>query len=55
MDQPSVRTTYQEQLRPTPHQERQLDSVVWRCRTLYNVALEQRITAWTRCHVCITR
>jgi putative transposase len=55
MDQPSVRTTYKEQLRPTPHQERALEQVLWRCRTLYNVALEQRSTAWTRCHVCITR
>jgi putative transposase len=29
--------------------------VLWRCRTLYNTALEQRITAWQRCHVCLTR
>src|SRR5262249_36166259 len=26
-----------------------------RCRTLYNTALEQRITAWERCHVSVTR
>jgi putative transposase len=25
------------------------------CRTLYNAALQQRITAYQRCHVCITR
>jgi putative transposase len=25
------------------------------CRTLYNTALEQRITAWQRCCVCLTR
>jgi hypothetical protein len=55
MDQHSVRTTYQEQLRPTPHQERQLEAVLWRCRTRYTVALDQRSTAWTRCHVCSTR
>jgi putative transposase len=55
MDQPSVRTTYQEKLRPTPHQERQLEAVLWRCRTLYNTALEHRITAWQRCHVSISR
>ena len=42
------RTTYQEKLRPTPEQERQLEAVLWRCRTLYNVALEQRITWWRR-------
>jgi putative transposase len=47
--------TYKEKLRPTPHQERQLEAVLWRCRTLYNVALEHRITAWTRCHVSVSR
>jgi putative transposase len=47
--------TYKEKLRPTPTQERQLELVVWRCRALYNVALEQRITAWQRCHVSVTR
>jgi putative transposase len=55
MDQPSVRKTSQEQLRPTPTQERQLEAILWRCRALYNVALEQRITAYQRCHVSITR
>jgi putative transposase len=55
MDQQSVRKTYKEKLRPTPQQERRLEAVLWRCRTLYNVALEHRITAWTRCHVSITR
>jgi putative transposase len=43
--------TYKEKLRPT----RELERVLWRCRTLYNTALEQRITAWERCHVSITR
>jgi putative transposase len=55
MDQPSVRKTYKEQLRPTRTQERALEQVLWRCRTLDNVALEQRITAWRRGHVCSTR
>jgi Helix-turn-helix domain len=50
-----MRKTCKEKLKPTPTQERQLEVVLWRCRTLYNVALEQRITAWQRCHVCITR
>jgi putative transposase len=49
------RKTYQEKLRPTPTQERALEHVLWCCRTLYNTALEQRITAWQRCHVSITR
>ena len=29
--------------------------VLWHCRTLYTVALEQCITAWVRCHVLLTR
>jgi len=37
--------TYKQKLRLTLAQERQLEEVVWRCRTLYNTALEQRITA----------
>ena len=51
----TVRKTYKEKLRPTPEQERQLEVVLWRCRTLYNVALEQRKTAWERCHVSVRR
>jgi putative transposase len=50
----TVRTTYKEKLRPTPQQERQLEAVGWRCRTLYYAALEQRITAWQRCHVSVS-
>ena len=50
-----VRKTYKEKLRPTPAQERALDEVLWRCRTLYNIALEHRITAWQRCHVSVSR
>ena len=51
----TVRKTYKEKLRPTPEQERALDIVLWRCRTLYNAALEQRKTAWERCHVSVKR
>jgi putative transposase len=54
-EQTTCRRTYKEKLRPTPQQERELEHVLWRCRTLYNVALEQRITAWQRCHVSLTR
>ncbi len=42
-----VRKTFKEKLKPTPAQERALEAVLWRCRTLYNVALEQRMT-WRR-------
>ena len=52
---PTCRKTYKEKLRPTPAQERQLERVLWHCRTLYNTALEQRITAWQRCHISVTR
>jgi putative transposase len=55
MDQPTLRKTFKEKLRPTLAQERALDEVLWRCRTLYNAALEQRITAWQRRRVSISR
>jgi putative transposase len=51
----TVRKTYKEKLRPTPAQERALDAVLWRCRALYNTALEQRITAWQRRRVSVSR
>ena len=44
----SLRKTYKYTLKPTPQQERQLERVLWRCRTLYNTALEQRITRYTQ-------
>jgi putative transposase len=53
--QTTCRKTYKENLRPTPAQERALERVLWHCRTLYNTALEQRITVWQRCHVSLTR
>jgi len=55
MGQQSVRKTYKEKLRPTPAQERALDEALWRCRDLYNAALEQRIVAWRRRHVSVSR
>ncbi len=53
-----MRKTYKEKLRPTPAQERVLEDVLWRCRALYNIAniaLEQRITAWRRRRVSVSR
>ena len=44
----TVRKTYQEKLKPTPAQERALEAVLWRCRTLYTTALQQRLTWWRR-------
>jgi Helix-turn-helix domain len=54
-DQPACRKTYQEQLKPTPAQERELEHVLGRCRTLDNAALEQRITLWRQRGVSISR
>jgi putative transposase len=51
----TVRKTHKEQLRPTAAQARQREEVLWRCRMLSNTALAQRLTAWERCHVSITR
>jgi putative transposase len=55
MSEITVRKTYKEKLRPTPAQERALEDVLWRCRELYNSALEQRITAWQRRRVSLSR
>jgi putative transposase len=55
MEPQTVRKTFKEKRRPTPAQERVLDEVLWRCRELYNAALEQRITAWQRRRVSISR
>jgi putative transposase len=55
MQQPTQRKTFKEKLRPTPAQERALEDVVWRCRELYNTALEQRVTAYQRRRVSMSR
>jgi putative transposase len=54
-EQTVCRKTYKEKLLPTPAQECALEVVLWRCRALYNTALEQRITAWERCHISVSR
>jgi putative transposase len=48
MEQQSIRKTFKYRLNPTPEQARALEVVLSRCRTLYNVALEQRKTWWER-------
>jgi putative transposase len=58
MDQQASHTlhkTYKEKVRPTPAQERALEEVLWRCRDLYNTALEQRITVYQRRHISVSR
>jgi putative transposase len=51
----TVRKTFQYKLQPTPAQEWALERTLVLCRRLYNVALEQRITAWQRCHASVSR
>jgi putative transposase len=43
-----LRKTFKYRLMPTPEQERALEQVLLRCRTLYNCALEQRKIWWGR-------
>jgi putative transposase len=52
---PPMRKTYQEKLNPTPAQERELAAVLWRCRALYNAALEQRVTLYKQRDVSLSR
>jgi hypothetical protein len=54
-DQTACRKSYKYKLNPTPVQEWELERVLRHCRALYNAALEQRITAWQRGHVSLTR
>jgi putative transposase len=55
MEEQTVRKTYKYKLNPTPEQERALGRVLGLCRALYNAALEQRITAWQRARVSVSR
>jgi putative transposase len=51
----SLRKAYKYKITPTPDQERALAETLWRCRTLYNTALQERITAYWRRGVTISR
>src|SRR5690242_5577831 len=55
MNETTCRKTYKEKLGPTSALARMLDEVLWRCRTLYNRALEQHIAAWQRRRVSVSR
>ena len=55
MEQQTVRKTFKYKLKPTPKQERELGRVLGLCRWLYNTALEQRIIAWQRARVSVSR
>src|SRR5262249_51353834 len=51
----TLRKTCKYTLKPIAEQERELERVLGLCRQLYHAALEQRITAWQRCHVSVSR
>jgi putative transposase len=53
MELQAVHKTFKYKLMPTPHQEKVLEIVLWRCRELYNAALEERKVAWEKCHVSV--
>jgi putative transposase len=55
MNQQTMRKTFKYTLIPTPELKRALERVLGLCRRLYNVALEQRITAWQRRQVSVSR
>jgi putative transposase len=54
MDQQRVRTTYKYKLMPTPEQARTLETVLWRCRELYNAGLQERKADWERRRMPVT-
>lgn len=51
----TTRKAFKYKIIPTPAQERALDEVVWRCRVLYNTALEQRIILYRQRGVSLSR
>jgi putative transposase len=55
MNQQTLHKTFKYKLKPTPEQEREMGRVLALCRWLYNTALEQRITAWQRARVSVSR
>jgi putative transposase len=55
MEQPMVRKTFKYKLKPTAEQERELGRVLGLCCWLYNTALEQRIIAYRRAGVSLSR
>jgi putative transposase len=55
MEHQSLRKTFKYKVQPTPEQERELERVLLLCRQLYNTALEQRISAWQRRHISVSR
>jgi len=55
MEQQTMRKTFKYKLKPTIEQERELERVLGLCCWLYNTALEQRITAYRRAGISLSR
>jgi putative transposase len=55
MEQQTLRKTFKYKLMPTATQELELGRVLGLCRWLYNTALEQRISAYRRAGVSLSR
>ena len=49
----TCRKTFKYQLDPTPEQAAKMDWTLWRCRELYNAALQERKEAWQQSGVSI--
>lgn len=50
----SCRKSYKYKLAPTPEQAAKLNWTLWRCRELYNAALQERRDAWKMSQVSIS-
>jgi putative transposase len=55
MVEASRHKAFKYKLKPTPAQVQEFERVLLMCWQLYNTALEQRVTAWQRCHVSVSR
>jgi len=54
MEAQSWRKTFKYKLNPIPEQARALETVLWRCRELYNAGLQERKAAWEQRRVSVT-
>jgi putative transposase len=55
VNQPNILKAFKYKLQPTKKQASQLDHTLYLCRQLYNAALQERIGAYKKCAVSITR
>jgi putative transposase len=54
MNEQTVRKTYTYKLRPTSAQAQAMETVLRRCRELYNAGLQERRDAWQKCGVSVS-